>query len=355
MRRSENSTLAFLDVMACGLGAVILILVVLKQQAPIDTPSQNEKLSGSNQMEASIDNLQNELAILLSAQDIAKSDLEQQQKIVASISAMIEKKNLDLKKVIKKGSELDQAITKTRNDLVQNKIATPPEPKATILDTQPKYVVGLKVIGKKIVILLDRSASMTARKLLNIIQYKAGTSMARRNAEKWVRALDAVWWLVARAPADSLLQIASFSNTTTFHTNKWTESNDVTSIAVVRTEMRSLIPEGSTNLETAIRSAIEKGADSIYVITDGLPTSSPAKQSILGLDGCSSKLSKKKQVTGKCRISLFKRTAAVAAGKPVRISVVLMPLEGDPDAAPLFSKWALSKGGTMLSAAKDWP
>jgi hypothetical protein len=46
---------------------------------------------------------------------------------------------------------------------------------------------------------------------------------------------------------------------------------------------------------------------------------------------------------------------ATATGKPVRISIVLMPLEGDPDAAPLFSKWALSKGGVMLSAAKDWP
>ena len=58
MRRTETSTLAFLDVMACGLGAVILILVVLKQQAPPDVPPQPEPIVSSEQAEADLNNLQ---------------------------------------------------------------------------------------------------------------------------------------------------------------------------------------------------------------------------------------------------------------------------------------------------------
>ena len=96
MRRTETSTLAFLDVMACGLGAVILILVVLKQQAPPDTPPKPEPIISAEQAKADLDNLQNELAALLAAQDIAKGDLANQKQIVAAINAAIEKTQNDL-------------------------------------------------------------------------------------------------------------------------------------------------------------------------------------------------------------------------------------------------------------------
>ena len=221
--------------------------------------------------------------------------------------------------------------------------------------TQPQYLVGLKVTGAKIVILLDRSASMTARDLVKIVQYKAGPAAARQSAEKWVNALNAVWWMIARAPKQSQIHIASFSTSPKFHTTNWVRATDSVALGAVKTEMATLVPEGSTNLEAAVDAAIKTGADSIYIITDGLPTAAPGGQTLFGLDGCGSKWFKRKQVTGECRVSLFQRTVAAAAGKPVRISVVLMPLEGDPDAAPLFSKWALSKGGVLLSAARNWP
>ena len=49
MRRTETSTLAFLDVMACGLGAVILILVVLKQQAPANIAPKAEQAANASE------------------------------------------------------------------------------------------------------------------------------------------------------------------------------------------------------------------------------------------------------------------------------------------------------------------
>lgn len=355
MRRTETSTLAFLDVMACGLGAVILILVVLKQQAPPNTPPQPEPIVSVEQAEADLDNLQNELAALLAAQDIANGDLTKQQQIVATINAALKKTRDDLASANTQSAAVDQAIASTTSALKQPQTETPLDAIDTARTTQPQYLVGMRVTGKKIVILLDRSASMTARNLVKIVQYKAGPSTARQQATKWVSALNAVWWMTARAPTQSQIQIASFSSKTTFHTANWVETRDSSALSAVKAEMASLVPEGSTNLEDAVNAAIKTGADSIYIITDGLPTAAPGGQTLLGLDGCGSKWFKRKQVTGECRVSLFQRTVAAAAGEQVSISIVLMPLEGDPDAAPLFSKWALSKGGVLLTAARNWP
>ena len=355
MRRTETSTLAFLDVMACGLGAVIMILVVLRQQAPPDTPPQPEPIVSAEQTKADLDKMRNELAALLAAQDTAKGDLAKQKQIIAVINTAIEKTRDDLASTNMQNAALDQAIASATSTLTQQQIETPPDAIDAVRKTQPQYLVGLKMAGKKIVILLDRSASMTARELLKIVQYKAGPGTARQQAEKWVNALNAVWWMTARAPAQSQIHIASFSTSTKFHTANWIGTSDSAALSTVKAEMASLVPGGSTNLEDAVAAAIKTGADSIYIITDGLPTAAPGGQTMLGLDGCGSKWFKRKQVTGKCRVSLFQRTVAAAAGKQVRISIVLMPLEGDPDAAPLFSKWALSKDGVLLSAARNWP
>ena len=147
-----------------------------------------------------LDNLQNELAALLAAQDTAKGDLAKQQQIVAAINAAIEKTQNDLASASTQSAALDQAITSATSTLAQPQTETPPDAIDTVRTTQPQYLVGLKVTGKKIVILLDRSASMTARDLVKIVQYKAGASAARQQAEKWVNALNAVWWMTARAP-----------------------------------------------------------------------------------------------------------------------------------------------------------
>ena len=91
MRRTETSALAFLDVMACGLGAVILILIVLKQQAPIETSiSKTDQAISTIKMEAGLDNLQRELQILMAEHDLTNDELERQFQIATEIKEKIE-------------------------------------------------------------------------------------------------------------------------------------------------------------------------------------------------------------------------------------------------------------------------
>jgi Tfp pilus assembly protein PilN len=90
MRRTETSTLAFLDVMACGLGAVILILVVLKQQAPIEAAPQPENIISTEQVQADLDRLQDELDELQAARAASQSDLQAQTDRVAKMAVAVE-------------------------------------------------------------------------------------------------------------------------------------------------------------------------------------------------------------------------------------------------------------------------
>ena len=356
MRRTETSTLAFLDVMACGLGAVILILVVLKQQAPVEIPKQEtEQVVKTDKMKVDVEQLQKSLITLKNQIETGQNESREKSQILSRLNTQISKEKSILRAAKKNVDSFDKLIENANEELLKMSKLPPLSAVDTKTLTQPKYLVGLKVKGSKIVILLDRSASMAARELVQIVKLKAGPEATRRNAEKWKNSLNAVWWLVARAPSKSSLKIASFSSNVSFHSENWVAALDSSTLSTIQTAMESLAPEGGTNLELALEAAIKTGADNIYIITDGLPTAAPGGTSIFGLDGCGSKFKKSNRVTGKCRVSLFQRATAIAAGKSVGISVVLMPLEGDPDAAPLFSKWVLSKGGVLLSVAKDWP
>ena len=356
MRRTESSTLAFLDVMACGLGAVILILVVLKQQAPVEIPKQEtEQVVKINKTEAELEQLQKSLSNLEKQIETSQNESKEKSQILSRLNAEISKEKSTLRTAKMNGVSLDKLVENANEELLKIGKAPPISSVDTQALKQPQYLVGLKVKGNKIVILLDRSSSMAARELVEIVKLKAGPEEMRRNAEKWKNSLNAVWWLVARAPSKSNLKIASFSSNVSFHSESWVAASDSSTLTTIQNAMELLTPEGATNLELALTAAIKTGADNIYIITDGLPTAAPGGASLFGLDGCGSKLKKSSRVTGKCRISLFQRAIAVTAGKAIGISVVLMPLEGDPDAAPLFSKWVLSNGGVLLSAAKDWP
>jgi hypothetical protein len=81
--------------------------------------------------------------------------------------------------------------------------------------------------------------------------------------------------------------------------------------------------------------------DNVYLLTDGLPTMGEIVPTRQG-------------VTGRERQEHFTRAVRqLPVGVPV--NVILLAMEGDPGAAPLFWQLALRTGGSMLSPAEDWP
>src|SRR5262249_8594632 len=74
-----------------------------------------------------------------------------------------------------------------------------------------RYVTGLKLHGKRILILVDRSASMLHEDLVNVIRLRNASDAEKRQAAKWRRAVETVTWLVTQLPPGSQYQIYGFN------------------------------------------------------------------------------------------------------------------------------------------------
>ncbi|MFS8609792.1 MAG: VWA domain-containing protein, partial [Gammaproteobacteria bacterium] len=79
----------------------------------------------------------------------------------------------------------------------------------------------------------------------------------------------------------------------------------------------------------------------IYLIVDGLPTMGSVMPTRPG-------------VSGRERVAHFER-AVRELPINVPVNVILLAMEGDPNAAPAYWLLALNTGGSMLAPAEDWP
>ena len=353
MRRPEGFNLAFLDIMACGLGAVVLILVLLKnqegnssqiEQSPeIDITALQQEIAELttqiNQLQEKIDskNGQNAEASEKTAALIVKLQIVKTQAKVKANELVILRKTLD---VAYKG--LNSKLAELRNSSREVK-----EQRAQ------EFLIGLEIKGERIVILVDSSSSMLAETLIDITLYKARGVTDRKMAEKWIRTKRAAKWLLANVPASSEFRLFQFSENIKEITSGWSKIN-TSSVVDAQSLIELIDPVGGTNLEDAISTVSKLDPSSVYVITDGLPTIGKRAQKILPSGGCGG-LTGRNSVSGECRASLFTDVETLSASYDGTISVILLPLEGDPAAAPLFTRWTLAHGGTLLSPSKGWP
>ena len=217
------------------------------------------------------------------------------------------------------------------------------------------YLLGLKVEGRRIAILMDRSASMTDERLIDIIRRKVLTDAEKRDGPKWRRTLATARWLLLRLPAGSEVAVIAFNDEATMlHGGGWADGRDRAVLRALFDELETLVPTGATNLEAGLRALdrLSPGATDIYVVTDGLPTRSLSSPGLLS--GCSG--NPKGKVSGECRKLLFAASLRGSAPPPGRkVHVILLPLEGDPDAAPAFWRWTAHTGGVLLAPARGWP
>ena len=168
-KRNNDFSLSFLDIMACGLGGVIIIFLLLDNRPNseiTETETNNEiliqeieRLSNSNlelstanqQLELNIANEKNKLSII----DKQNETLEKKIKDIGKTSKEI---NIEV-------SQLREKISKMPQEIIEDPISNDEL-------FEENYIEGLTIVGKKICILLDSSSSMTDEKLLEIIKRK---------------------------------------------------------------------------------------------------------------------------------------------------------------------------------------
>ena len=355
-RREPGSLIAFLDVMACGLGAAVLLFLIVKHhtEAAVE-PDAGER--GAAEMET-LAALREEARAL--AERIALAQRESEARRLQEARAASAESAGDAARA--QLAEIDREIelARARNAALRERVESiEPHQAADVIEDvaggEENYLLGLKVEGRRIAILVDRSASMTDERLIDIIARKVRADADKRQGPKWRRTLRTARWLLHRLPAGSEVAVIAFNDEAKMlHREGWADGRDRATLQALFDELDRLVPTGATNLEAGLCALgrLSPEATDIYVVTDGLPTRSLSSPGLLS--GCSK--NPRGKVSGECRKLLFAaslRNSAPPSGR--KVHVILLPLEGDPEAAPAFWNWTARAGGLLLTPARGWP
>lgn len=340
--------------MSCGLGAVVLVFLLIKQ-ADESTPQNLGAVQADIEFERqkAVDLQARRNALDATARRQA-SDLDQinsaTQAARAAASAAERETNTIRTQIERARAEMSEAEEETANANLEIEA-----------EGNRNYLIGLKVEGERIVILLDTSASMLATQIVDIIRLRNSTPARQRTAPKWTRARDITKWLAARLPPRSDVRIMTFSTETTDHSAgvNWMRARDTMDLSTAVASATNALPANGTNLEQALDAvaALRPTPDAVYLITDGLPTLH-GDLGTFDLDNITSCYrSNESTVTPKCRSEFFSRAMKkfYRRAPGVQVNVVLLPIEGDPAAALGYWLLANENGGTLLSPREGWP
>lgn len=337
--------------MSCGLGAIILVFMLVKHNVDNSVVETELLQNDLDRLQAHELELRGEIALIDEQTSDADKAIRATSNRISSLESSVTSKRREISQAKSQVETLEKTIEKTdvaeKPDVVENEKVG-----------EQTYVMGLKVEGQKIAIMLDASASMTDEYLIDIIRRKNTPDVEKQKGPKWQRAQEIVKWLLARLPKSSEVTILSFSNKTKFLGGKgWHSGTDATALSRIFTDLNGLIPTGATNLQLGLDDLSPLRPTDIYLITDGLPTVGESNYGSLNpFADCSALWGKSSTISGECRSKLFHQTLMDSAPPlNVTVNVILLPIEGDPQAAPEYWTWTAVTGGLLIAPADTWP
>jgi len=360
-RKVSPFSLSFLDIMFCGFGAVVLLVLVLdhdtvktRNQAFTDLRAEavlleKEVLVGEKDLVEARNSLQATESELVLMQGQSERVIETLQEIEIEIARMshetlasrenVNRLSSDLKSLDKVQKRLGAAVEADRD--AGEKIR---EFKG---EGDRQYLTGLKMGGRHVLILVDASASMLDETIINVIRRRNLDAASRMRAPKWQRTLATADWLVSNLPANTEFQVYSFntaaSATLAGTDGKWLKTSVRADVDGAVSALHQLAPEGGTSLYYAFSAAkaLNPPPDNILLITDGLPTQGRGKPAST-------------TVSADKRLDHFEQAVKLLAGK-IPVNTILLPMEGDAWAAAAFWQLAIYSEGSFMTPSRDWP
>ena len=211
-RKSTPFSLAFLDIMFCGFGAVVLLVIILngqvlekRQEKHADLKNEFDRVTALHDFAQQQLNDQTDEAakaerdrVALNARiDQVREDIRQEKAAAETTAEPAPGDDGVLEAIARKRAELEElkrALERQKNQLLQSG--------NSVLgysgDGERQYLTGLKLRGRRTLILIDASASMLDETIVNIVRRKVTSAEERRNAPKWQRAVRSVHWLLAK-------------------------------------------------------------------------------------------------------------------------------------------------------------
>jgi hypothetical protein len=354
-------SLAFLDIMFCGFGAVVLLVMILNGEVLRKREARSEDLRGELARATALEEFARshlvEIKSKIEEAELEEGDLESrvrylQYKLgVTRVSLTTAKeKARKLKAASEKLRQEKAALERSTRLLKSKKIERTKSSNRLVGftgDGSRQYLTGLKLGGERTLILLDTSASMLDETIVNIVRRKLMTADLRRRAPKWQRAVRTVHWLISNLRTGTKFQVYSFStaadSVVAGSAGRWLDAGNAADLEAALESTRALAPANGTSLHNAFHSvsSFSPAPDSVILLTDGLPT-----------QGFSA--SRSRMISGDERQALFD-SAVTVLPKAVPVNTLLFPIEGDPTAAVAFWGLAVKSGGSFITPSRDWP
>src|SRR5579872_2934687 len=359
-RRSvEVFTLSFLDCICCGFGAVILFYTIVSAHAGIQSSSR-----ATQDLAAEINRLDEQVTagargLVVLHNQIEKVDSEiatdeaRAKGIVAApadrrAAAAFDADSIADRERIEKLKADTRALEEGRRRLEAGSLdSVPPGQQISSFRESGgdrRYITGIRMHGKRILILLDSSASMLHEDVVSILRLRNASDEQKRAASKWRRAVQTVSWLTTQLPRGGQYQIYTFNTQARSllpdRTGKWMNAADAPSLARGIANLHAIVPADGTSLYNALAATrtLAPLPDQIVLITDGLPTQGKTT-------------GQRKYVDSAARLRLFDEAVGqLPAGIPV--DSILLPMQGDLQAPHRFWNLARVTQGNLLVPSK---
>ena len=347
-KRTTAFSLSFLDIMACGFGAVTLLFLILRHNSMVvEIPDVNLTAEVDLLVQDIRDAEQDRVELLNSIEEIEKRLVEAQgasRRYVTELEELEESIQSDPNQVAMLRRQVEELERETAN---MEEIEFGDKVRQFLGDGNRQYLTGLKLGGERVLILVDASASMLADNVVNVIRRRNMSDEMIRESPKWVWAMRTVEWLLAQLPPSSRFQVYLFNTEAVpavFDTEgEWLDAADSLDLEDAVAGMRQFVPGGGTSLENAMEAirAFADKPDNLFLLTDGLPTQGKTPPS-------------KYMVTGEQRRRNF-LNAVARLPRGIPVNTILFPMEGDPEAAALFWQFAMTTNGAFIAPSRDWP
>jgi hypothetical protein len=352
--------MSFLDAITAGFGCVVLLFMLVSQQALFDSRVVVEdREAEAKRWELRVLTGQRNLVELRERLESQVRDWTELLATRDDIVTEIQVTQTELTTLTQNSAARQAAIDRLRAELEalqkESETLTPvagrPDEEGVRLrafegEGNRQYLTGLRMGGSHVVILVDTSGSMLDRTIVNILRRRNMSPDQQRRAPKWQQAVNTVDWLTTQIEAGTQVQVIGFAETATWlipgTEGKWVTVTDGSELDAPVDALRASYPKGPTSLNAAFNAIkqLQPQPDNIYLLTDGLPTMGEVRTSRSG-------------VTAKERADHFARATRLLPGAPV--NTILLAMEGDPAAAPAYWLLAIRTGGSMLAPAEDWP
>jgi hypothetical protein len=361
-RTFEVFTLSFLDCICCGFGAVILFYTIVSAEASVVRIQRTDPTSAQvSQLEEEVRNGTRGLAALRDTlqktREQVASASEETNRVLAELTEKREHVSTYDAESVARRARIEQLKADVQSieegtrrlQAGSQELAPPGEDVVGFRKSggERHYITGLKLHGKRILVLLDVSASMLHEDLVTILKLRNSDDAHKRAAAKWRRAVLIVSWLLTQIPPGSQLQIFTFNTKAqpllAGGGGKWIDSGDVPQLARMIQALQQLVPDNGTSLYNAFAAVrtLTPLPDQVVLITDGLPTQGKSAGT-------------RKYVDSAARMKLFDESLGQLPPH-VEVDSVLLPMKGDSEAPHRF--WGLARltDGTLIMPAKDWP